>query len=156
MPLIRIQDPLFGDSNMQNDPNLQMDPAALQMDPAQVQEVAAIFGTVFFVVFLPLLIITLIGMWKMFSKAGIPGIYAIIPIVNIFFLPKVGGKPIWWAILFFVPLVQIVFIILTYMAIAERFGRGVGTVLGLIFLKPIFFCILGFGSAQWTPPPSNA
>jgi hypothetical protein len=92
----------------------------------------------------------------MFTKAGIPGWIAIIPLVNLFFLPKVGGKPIWWAILFFVPLVQIVFIVLTYMAIAERFGRGVGTVLGLIFLKPIFFCILGFGSAQWTPPPSNA
>jgi hypothetical protein len=155
MPLIRIQDPLFGDSNMQNDPNLQMDPAALQMDPAQVQEVAAIFGTVFFVVFLPLLIITLIGMWKMFSKAGIPGIYAIIPIVNIFFLPKVGGKPIWWAIMYFVPLVNILFVIMTYMAIAERFGRGIGTVVGLFLLKPIFFCILGFGSAEWTPPAES-
>lgn len=138
---------------MQNDPNLQMD----QMDQqaAQMQEAATVFGTGFLIIFLVLAIITIIGLWKMYAKAGIPGWIAIIPIVNIFFLPKVGGKPIWWAILFFVPFVNIIFLILTYMAIAERFGRGVGTVLGLFFLKPIFFCILGFGSAQWTPPADS-
>ena len=140
---------------MQNDPNLQMDPAALQMDPAQMQGAAVIFGTMFFVMFLPLLIITLIGMWKMYSKAGIPGIYALIPIVNIFYFPKVAGKPMWWALLYFVPLVNVVFVILTYIGIAERFGRGIGTVVGLVLLKPIFFCILGFGSAEWTPPEES-
>ena len=67
-----------------------------------------------------------------------------------------GGKPAWWAILYFIPFVQIIFIVLTYMAIAERFGRGVGTVLGLLFLTPIFVCILGFGSAQWSPPANDA
>ena len=111
---------------------------------------------VFILIYLLLILITLIGMWKMFSKAGIPGILAIIPFVNIFFRPKVGGKPGWWGLLLLIPLVSIVFMIIINIGIAERFGRGVGTILGLIFLGPIFVCILGFGSAQWTPPPSGA
>ncbi len=96
-----------------------------------------------------------IGLWKMFSKAGIPGILGIIPLVNIFFLPQVGGKPGWWGLLLLIPLVNIVFIILIYIGIAERFGRGTGTVLGLIFLTGIFVMILGLGSAQWTPAPER-
>jgi hypothetical protein len=136
---------------MQNDPNFQPDPAMTQMS-----ESLEIFGGTLLIVYLAILIITAIGFWKMFTKAGIPGIFALIPIVNLFFIPQVGGKPAWWAILYFIPLVQIIFIVLTYMAIAERFGRGVGTVLGLLFLTPIFVCILGFGSAQWSPPANDA
>ena len=136
---------------MQNDPNFQPDPAMTQMS-----ESLEIFGGTLLIVYLAILIITAIGFWKMFTKAGIPGIFALIPIVNQFFIPQVGGKPAWWAILYFIPLVQIIFIVLTYMAIAERFGRGVGTVLGLLFLTPIFVCILGFGSAQWSPPANDA
>jgi len=111
---------------------------------------------VFILIYLLLILITMIGMWKMFSKAGMPGILAIIPIVNCFFYPKVGGKPGWWGILLLIPLVSIIFAIIISIGVAERFGRGVGTILGLIFLFPIFVCILGFGSAQWTPPPSGA
>ena len=111
---------------------------------------------VFLLIYLLLILLTMIGMWKMFSKAGIPGILAIIPIVNIFFFPKVGGKPGWWGLLLLIPLVSIVFAIIINIGIAQRFGRGVGTILGLIFLAPIFICILGFGSAQWTPPPTEA
>lgn len=103
-----------------------------------------------------LALLTWIGLWKMFSKAGIPGILAIIPIVNLFFLPQVGGKPGWWGLLLLIPLVNIVFVILIYIGIAERFGRGIGTVLGLLFLTGIFVMILGFGSAQWTPAPARA
>ncbi len=111
---------------------------------------------VFLLIYLLLILLTMIGMWKMFSKAGIPGILAIIPIVNIFFLPKVGGKPGWWGLLLLIPLVSIVFAIIINIGIAQRFGRGVGTILGLFFLAPILFCILGFGSAKWTPPPTEA
>jgi hypothetical protein len=36
--------------------------------------------------------------------------------------------------------------------IAKSFGKGVAFALGLIFLSPIFYCILGFGSAQYQGP----
>ena len=106
------------------------------------------------ILYLATILVTMIGMWKMFGKAGIPGILAIIPIVNLFFLPKVGGKPQWWALLLLIPVVNIVISVLIFIAISERFDRGIGTVLGLIFLTPIFVCILGFGSAKWSPAPA--
>jgi hypothetical protein len=108
------------------------------------------------ITYLVFFLFIVIGLWKMFNKAGIPGILAIIPIVNLFFIPKVAGKPGWWGILFFIPLVSVIIYIIICIGVAERFGRGVGTVLGLIFLTPIFIWILAFGSAQWTPPPAEA
>jgi hypothetical protein len=39
--------------------------------------------------------------------------------------------------------------ILTYVAIAEKFGKGGGFAVGLIFLPFIFYPILGFGSATY-------
>ena len=44
---------------------------------------------------------------------------------------------------------NIVIQILITVGIAQKFGRGVGTVLGLIFFPIIFLLILGFGSAQY-------
>lgn len=129
--------------------------AQMQQQPEGVAFAAGGLGVLGLVVWLVLIIIALAGMWKTFSKANIPGILAIIPIVNLFFLPQVAGKPAWWGVLFFIPLINIVVVILVKMGISERFNRGLGTTLGLIFLPFIFYCILGFGSAKWTPPPAE-
>ena len=136
----------------------------MQTDPATTMSEMPPIGTETLVATLmvPLLlslvfvVIFCIGCWKMAAKAGMPGILGLIPIVNLFVLPVVGGKPAWWGILFFIPLVQLLYVILVSLSIAERFGRGIGTVLGLIFLTPIFVCILGFGDAEWSPPTISA
>jgi|GEM_PF-5214345 len=75
---------------MQTDSNFQPDPAMTQMSESLV-----IFSDTVLIVNLAILIIVAIGLWKMFTKAGIPGILAFIPIVNLFFIPQVGGKPAW-------------------------------------------------------------
>lgn len=124
------------------DPNMNLDPGAMAA--------AGGIGVGFLLICLLISVVTLAGLWKMFSKAGQPGILAIIPIVNYFFLVQVGGKPAWWGILFLIPLVNIVMLIIVNVAIAQRFGRGIGTALGLIFLPFIFCPVLGFGSAQWS------
>lgn len=125
--------------------------AALQnFDPNIAAAAGAGIGVGFLLICLLISVVTLAGLWKMFSKAGQPGILAIIPIVNYFFLVQVGGKPAWWGILFLIPLVNIVMLIIVNVAIAQRFGRGIGTALGLIFLPFIFCPVLGFGSAQWS------
>jgi hypothetical protein len=104
---------------------------------------------------LPLLIAGLIGivmiaaMWKVFTKAGKPGWAAIIPIYNAIVLLNIAGKPTWWVVLFFIPIVSFVMLILTYVGLAERFGKGGGFAVGLVFLGIIFFPILGFGDAQY-------
>ncbi|MEO1290048.1 MAG: DUF5684 domain-containing protein [Chloroflexota bacterium] len=101
------------------------------------------------IVYLAVLIFLLAAFWKMFTKAGEPGIMAIIPIVNIFFLVKIAGKEWWWIILFFIPLVNIVAAFLVWKGIAENFGHGIGFALGLFFLSPIFVPILAFGDSRY-------
>ena len=105
------------------------------------------------ILYVILLIILLMGIWKMFEKGGIPGILGLSPVVNLFYLPILAGKPMWWGLLYFIPLVNVVIAILILIGIAERFGRGTGTALGLVFLTPIFFCILGYGSAEYSASP---
>ncbi|MCP4067063.1 MAG: signal peptidase I [Phycisphaeraceae bacterium] len=141
---------------------MQTDPATpmSEMPPMGTEAVAAA-GTVALLLYLVILIVfyivICIGCWKMVAKAGMPGILGLIPIVNLFVLPIVAGKPWWWAFMIFIPIVGgLLYMILVSLSIAERFGRGIGTVLGLIFLTPIFVCILGFGDAEWSPPTSSA
>lgn len=120
------------------------------------EEMAAV-GGIFLLLYVAILVVFCVGCWKMVAKAGLPGILGLIPIVNLFVLPIVAGKPWWWAFMIFIPIVGgLLYMILVSLGIAERFGRGVGTALGLIFLSPIFVCILGFGDAQWSPPTSDA
>ena len=89
------------------------------------------------------------AMWKVFTKAGKPGWASIIPIYNMVVLLDIAGKPVWWIILFFIPIVNLIFAILTYVGLADRFGKGGGFAVGLILLGIIFFPILGFGGAQY-------
>jgi hypothetical protein len=98
---------------------------------------------------LALIVFMIVTMWKVFTKAGRPGWAIIVPIYNWYILLKIASKPGWWLILFFIPLVNIVIIFLTYLAIAQNFGKGTGFAVGLFFLGFIFFPILAFGSAQY-------
>jgi hypothetical protein len=66
-------------------------------------------------------------------------------------LLEIVGKPLWWLILFFIPVVNIVFLILTYLALAPRFGKSAGFAVGLILLPFVFFPIMGFDSSQYIP-----
>ena len=111
--------------------------------------VAAIFGLIFTLFWLALVILVIVGMWKTFSKAGKPGWAAIIPIYNVIVLLEIAGKPIWWIILLLIPLVNLVILILVSIAVAEKFGKGAGFGLGLAILGFIFYPILGFGSARY-------
>ncbi len=103
-------------------------------------------------IWIALIVVIVAGLWKTFDKAGQPGWAAIIPIFNIYVMCKVAGRPGWWVILFFIPIVSLVISIIVALDIAKSFGKGIGFALGLIFLAPIFYCILGFGSAQYQGP----
>lgn len=102
-----------------------------------------------FVLQLTIVVLTIIGMWKVFEKADQPGWAAIIPIYNLIIMLEIAKKPIWWIILFFIPLVNIVFAIITYHAISVKFGKDAGFTVGLILLPFIFWPILGMGDAKY-------
>lgn len=112
-----------------------------------------------FLFIIPLTILVIAGFWKVFTKAGEPGWASIVPIYNAIVLLKIAGKPGWWIFLLFIPLVNIVILIMVSIDLAANFGKGVGFGLGLAFLGAIFYPILGFGDArymprqQYPPPP---
>lgn len=98
---------------------------------------------------LALSIFIIAGVWKAFVKAGQPGWACIIPIYNIIVQLQMARKPVWWIILFLIPIVSLVVVIIMYIEIAKNFGKGVGFGIGLLLLGPIFWPILGFGDAQY-------
>ena len=81
------------------------------------------------------------GAWKTFVKAGKPGWAAIVPFYNFWVMIQIAGKPWWWFILLFVPVVGIVIMFLVFHEIAKSFGKGIGFTIGLI--------LLGFGDATY-------
>jgi len=108
----------------------------------------AFIGLIYFGV----IIMLIAAMWKVFSKAGQPGWASIIPIYNLYIMTKIGGKPGWWVLLMFIPIVNIIFLIWTYNMVAKSFGKDEGFTVGLILLGIVFWPILGFGSAQYIGP----
>lgn len=101
-------------------------------------------------VLLAVVIVMLVGMWKVFTKAGEPGWAVLIPIYNCYVFLKIAGKPWWWLLLMLIPIVSFIVAIVATVALAARFGKGVGFALGLILLPFVFYPMLGFGSAQYT------
>jgi hypothetical protein len=106
-------------------------------------------------VWLAVVLICVVGIWMVFTKAGKPGWASIIPIYNLFVLIDIVGKPWWWVLLFLIPVVNFIIAILVAVALAERFGKGVGYAIGLIFLPFIFYPMLGFSDAKYTPAPGH-
>jgi hypothetical protein len=90
--------------------------------------------------------------WVVFEKAGEPGWAAVIPIYNLVVELRICGKPEWWVILLFIPLVNIVIGLIMVLELARVFDKGGGFTLGLIFLPFIFLPLLAFGDARYIGP----
>src|SRR5215469_11603930 len=103
---------------------------------------------------LALSLLTLVAVWRVFTKAGQPGWAAIIPFYNFYVLCKIGQKPGWWWIFLFVPVVNAIISLIVKLGVAENFGKGIGFGLGLWLLPVIFYPILAFGDAQYRPAAS--
>lgn len=91
----------------------------------------------------------LVGMWKIFAKAGQPGWAVLIPIYNLIVFLQIVKKPIWWVILLIIPVVNIVLAIILNIEMAKAFGKDAGYAVGLIFLPFIFIPIIGLGDAKY-------
>jgi hypothetical protein len=116
---------------------------------------AAIGGMMIF--YLVIILVFLIGLWKVFVKAGQPGWAVIVPIYNLYILMKIVGKPGWWLILYCIPIVNIVIAVIVALAMAKAFGKTPAFGIVALFLFSIIgYLILGFGSARYLGPPAAA
>jgi len=69
------------------------------------------------------------------DKTGVDNSWmAWIPILNIWLLCEIGGKPGWWVLLMFIPLVNIIITIMIWSAVSE--ARGKASWLGILMLLP--------------------
>jgi hypothetical protein len=101
---------------------------------------------------LAVFLITAIGWWKLFEKAGQPGILAFIPIVNVLIYCSIAGNMLYF-ILLIIPVVNVFGLIYVHFKIAQAFGQGVLFALGLTFFLPAFAIILGFGDYRYEGKP---
>lgn len=126
--------------------------AALLLDHGSAAD-AAFIWTMMMLIWLPLIVLFIACFWSIFTKAGEPGWACLIPIYNAIVILKIAGKPAWWFLLYLIPLVNVVIAVIVKLEIAKRFGKGTGFAVGMIFLPFIFYPILAWGSARYTPPP---
>lgn len=112
----------------------------------------AFFFGPFLIFWLAVAIVAIVAHWKIYTKAGQPGWAAIIPIYNIYVMLKIVGKPWWWLLLMFIPLVNIIFAIWMTNMLSKSFGKDEGFTVGLLLLGIIFYPILGFGKAKYLGP----
>ena len=97
-------------------------------------------------------VIGVLPLWVIFTKAGEAGWQALIPIWNTLVLLKIAGKPMWWILLFWVPILGIVLYIFLLNGLSLSFGHGPGFTVGLVFLGLIFMYILAFDSSRYEGP----
>ena len=116
----------------------------------------AAFGIVGILIALAVVVFYLAAYWRIFSKAGKPGWACIIPIYNIIVLLQVVGRPVWWIVLFLIPLVNIVILFVVLHDLSKSFGHDIGFTLGLFFLGFIFIPVLAFGSSRYIGPGAAA
>jgi uncharacterized membrane protein YhaH (DUF805 family) len=87
-----------------------------------------------------------------FKKTQVAPWYAFIPILNLYGLLKVAGRPGWWLLLYLIPIVGFVVTVIVYLDVAKSFGRGAGFTVGLVFLPIIFLAILGINDDRYRGP----
>jgi hypothetical protein len=129
--------------------------------------VIVIIGIVFLIA-LAVVVVSIIGQWKMFTKAGKLGWAAIIPYYSQWVACRIAGISSWWVVLvaactFLGNVIPFVGWIVSlagaigaiYMAIvlavstARAYGQSDAFAVGYILAGPIFYCITGFGKAKF-------
>ena len=83
----------------------------------------------------------------MFKKAGRPGWASIIPVYNYIVLIQVAEAPMWYLALVF--LVAPVGLLMTYIKVAEKFGKSAGFGVLIWFFPFVGLPILAFGKSQY-------
>lgn len=97
-------------------------------------------------------VLVIIGMWKIFEKAGEKGWKSIIPILNVYTQVKIVDGNGWKFLLLIIPVVGFIYGIMLSFREAKAFGKGTGFGFGILFFPYIFNVILGFGDAQYLGP----
>lgn len=109
-------------------------------------------GLIVALIYLAVILLVIVSMWIVFTKAGKPGWAAIIPIYNLIVLLEIVGRPIWWILLMFIPCINIVVSVIVFLDLAKSFGKSQLFGVGLALLGFVFMPILAFSDARYLGP----
>jgi hypothetical protein len=87
--------------------------------------------------------------WRVFEKAGLHGAGSLIPIYNLFALHEVAGLPLWFLLMWLLPVINFFPMVLLYYGLAKNFGQGLIFALGLFFFGFVLFPVLAFGDFEY-------
>ena len=91
---------------------------------------------VFFVIFAAIYVYFALALSTIAKKTNTPNPWwAWVPILNVLLMINIAKKPMWWIILFFVPIVSIVVAIIVMMGVAE--ARGKPNWWGILMIVPV-------------------
>ena len=129
-----------------------------------------------------LIIVCIVAQWRIFKKAGKPGWHSIIPYLNVYDLYELSwsknmgivaivlslassfisggleaggdssGNEMLATLSGLVGFAYFIISIVQQVKLAKSFGKSGAFAVGLIFLSPIFLCILAFGNASYYGP----
>ena len=112
--------------------------------------------TAYLAIVIPIVLIAIVAMWRIFTKAGQPGWAVLIPFYNLYVYSQVVKRPGWWMLLYFASIIPVVgslavlFVsIIDSLRLAKLFGKSSGFGVGIILLGVVFLPILAFGDADY-------
>ena len=76
-----------------------------------------------FVFFLLVQIVHFLGTWKLYESAGRKRWEAAIPVYNAIVLMKIIGRPTWWTILLFIPIINLIMFPVIWVETLRSFGK---------------------------------
>lgn len=124
-----------------------------------------IFSGIFLLISIPLIIFSIVCLWKVFEKAGQEGWKSIVPIYNIWVMCEIAGKPGWWSLIFLlmaIPLINfiawipaVIVQIIISIELAKRFGKEPIFAAVLLLLPFIGYAMLAFGAAKYSASNSG-
>lgn len=95
--------------------------------------------SIFMILTLLFVVLSFIGLYLIFQKAGRKGWEALVPFYNFYIWLKIIKKPLWWYIFIIMPFINVFTLLLMVVEILKCFGKeGLGAqALGVIF--PFFY-----------------
>ena len=107
--------------------------------PSAAMPAAALLFVV--VIVLGLYVYMSLALQTIANKTGTANAWlAWIPIVNLFLLLNIAKKPLWWFLLFLIPLVNLVFLVIVWMEVAKACRKP--DWLGILMIVPLVNIVL--------------
>ena len=96
-----------------------------------------------------LTVLSVVGMWLLFKKANKAGWRSLVPILNVYTLVQIGDGSGLKFLLFFIPVVNVIYYVIFGFRLARAFGKGTLFGIALLICPPLFILVLGLGSARY-------